>query len=95
MKDVREITETLQIIDGEAFFDIASDRFRCFDPIVVDCRTNEILEAVAIVMGGIILMVVTHALGSAYSAFKGIPDCLDIEIDISEVEEDIEKKTDT
>ena len=46
-------------------------------------------------MGGIILMVVTHALGSAYSAFKGIPDCLDIEIDISEVEEDIEKKTDT
>ena len=95
MKDVREITETLQIIDGEAFFDIASDRFRCFDPIVVDCRTNEILEAVAIVMGGIILMVVTHALGSVYSAFKGIPDCLDIEIDISEVEEDIEKITDT
>ena len=82
-----------QIIDGEAFFDIASDRFRCFDPVVVDCRTNEILEAVAMVMGGIILMVGTHALASVYSFFKGIPDCIDIEIDISG-REDVEKITD-
>ena len=95
LANITDTSTYLQILDGNDFFDIAADRFRCFDPVVVDCRTNEILEAVAIVMGGIILMVVTHALGSAYSAFKGIPDCLDIEIDISEVEEDIEKITDT
>ena len=50
-----------------------------------------IMEALAIVTVGIIIMATVHFLYKTYKAFQGIPDCIDIEIDVSELQEDIEE----
>ena len=78
--------------DGNDFFDIAADRFRCFDPLTIDCTTAMILEALAIVTVGIIVMATIHYLYKAYKIFRGVPDCIDIEISVDEVKEDLEVK---
>ena len=50
-ENVTDSSSTLQILDGNDFFDIAVDRYRCFDPLTVDCTAAMIMEAILIVTG--------------------------------------------
>lgn len=59
--NIRDTRETLQILDGNDFFDLAADRYRCFDPLTVDCTTAAITEALTIVTVGVIVMVAFHS----------------------------------
>ena len=56
--------------------------------ILVDCTAAMIMEAILIVTGGLLVMTTTHVLFITYKAFKGVPDCIDIEVDVSEATED-------
>ena len=53
VKDPYETTRRrsrLLILDGNDFFDIAYDRFRCFDTPGTDCNTSYVMEIVSIIM---------------------------------------------
>tara|TARA_B000000557_G_C20587162_1_gene363928 strand:- start:292 stop:477 length:186 start_codon:yes stop_codon:yes gene_type:complete len=56
----------------------------------VDCRSGAIIEAVAILLGGITLMVTVHLLFAGYKKVKGLPYCEDITESIAEKEKDVE-----
>ena len=74
MTDTRD---TLQILDGNDFFDLAADRYRCFDPLTVDCTTAMIIEAVTIVTVGVLVMVTVHTIFKSMQPYKR-EECLDI-----------------
>ena len=64
--------------DGNDFFDIAADRYRCFDPLKVDCNSRAIMIALSIIVSGVIVMVGVHVVFAGYKEFKGRPECEDI-----------------
>ena len=76
-KNAVTVRDRLQILDGNDFFDLAADRFRCFDPLTIDCTSKMIAEAVTIVTVGIILMATIHYLYKGIKAFQEEP-CISI-----------------
>ena len=76
-KNAVTVRDRLQILDGNDFFDLAADRFRCFDPLTIDCTSKMIAEAVTIVTVGIILMATVHYLYKGIKAFQEEP-CISI-----------------
>ena len=77
MTNVTDTRDTLQILDGNDFFDLAADRYRCFDPLTVDCTTAMIIEAVTIVTIGVLAMVTVHTIFKSMQPYKR-EECLDI-----------------
>ena len=86
-KQIKKIT----ILDGNDFFDIAFDRYRCFDTPATNCSVSHILEIVSTALFFIIAYIFFRAMVYTIEGSTREP-CISIIQKVSDAAKDVSKK---